>query len=154
MISVFKCTELIAVLSLMLVYQPQGFPSRYFHVAAAATTDTTRPSDPPSQNSVVTVAVTVAIATATPSSAAPTSAPISSNTTVSSSALPTSTLVPVIPALTPGQLPNSFPQNTTVTSGINFDTSWQECKIFRYFRRRERDLTLRYFFFLFLQSIA
>ncbi|KAI9441431.1 alpha/beta-hydrolase [Lactarius indigo] len=113
----------------MLVYQPQGFPSRYFHVAAAETTATARPSDPPFQNSVVTVTVTVA-ATATTtqseSSASLTSAPISSNTTVSSSALPTSTFVPPIPYLTQGQLPNSFPQNTTVTSGINFDTSWQE----------------------------
>ncbi|KAH9042688.1 alpha/beta-hydrolase [Lactarius pseudohatsudake] len=122
MVPIFKCTELIAVLSLILLYQPQGFTSRYFHVAAVETTAT-----PPFQNSVVTVTVTVvAAATQSESSAAPTSAPISSSTTVSSSALPTSTSAPVIPNLTPGQLPNSFPQNTTVTSGINFDTSWQE----------------------------
>ncbi|KAH9050289.1 alpha/beta-hydrolase [Lactarius hengduanensis] len=126
MVPIFKCTELIAVLSFILLYQPQGFTSRNFHVAAVETTAT-----PPFQNSVVTVTVTVvAAATQSESSAAPTSAPtsapISSSTTVSSSALPTSTSAPVIPNLTPGQLPNSFPQNTTVTSGINFDTSWQE----------------------------
>ncbi|KAH9006395.1 alpha/beta-hydrolase [Lactarius hatsudake] len=123
MIPIFKCTELIVVLSLILLYQPLGFTSRYFLVAAVETTATAP--------SVVTVTVTVAATpTQSESSAAPTSpptsVPISSNTTVSSSALPTSTSAPVIPKLTPGQLPNSFPQNTTVTSGINFDTSWQE----------------------------
>jgi hypothetical protein len=129
MVSIFKCTDLIAILSLMLVCQPQGFTSRYFHVAAAATMETTHPPGPAFQISVITVTVT-----ATPSSSTPTSASISSNTTVSTSAsvLPTSTYVPVIPTgtLTAGQLPNSFPQNNTVTSGINFDPSWQECENF------------------------
>ncbi|KAF8268911.1 hypothetical protein EI94DRAFT_1063969 [Lactarius quietus] len=114
MVSIFKCTKLISVLSLMLVYQSLGFPSRYLHVAAAATTG------PPI--SVVTVTVT-----ATPSSVAPTPAPIPTNdTVVPSSALPTNTAVPGVPTPTSGQPPNSFPQNSTMTSGIDFDPSWQE----------------------------
>ncbi|KAN0130135.1 serine protease [Lactarius tabidus] len=91
----------------------RGFPSRYFHVAAAATTA------PPI--SVITVTVTAA-----PSSTPLTPAPFSSNTVLPSSALPTSTSVPGVPSLTSGELPDSSPQNSTVTSGINFDPSWQE----------------------------
>src|SRR5260370_5489681 len=100
MVSIFKCTEVLAALSLMLVCQSWGFTSRYFHVLAATetlATDTTRPSDPAPQISVLTVTIT-----ATPSSAAPSSAPISSNITASSTAVPTSTYVPIVPTLTAG----------------------------------------------------
>ena len=147
MVSIFKCTDLIATLSLLFVCHSQVFHSRYFRVAAAETTATTTP--PPI--SVVTVTVT-----ATPSSAASSSAPISSNTTTSSSesASPTSTSAPVVPTLAAGQLPNSFPQNSTITSGINFDTSWQECENFSAGPSKGVNVTLHSFFFFPLQSIA
>jgi hypothetical protein len=115
MVSVFKCAELIAFLSLMC--HSWGYPSRYFHVAAAAITA------PPI--SVITVTITAA-----PSSTLPIPAPASGNTVLPDSALPTSTPAPGVPTLTSGELPDSFPQNGTVTSGINFDPSWQECEIF------------------------
>lgn len=111
MVSVFKCAELIAFLSLMC--HSWGYPSRYFHVAAAAITA------PPI--SVITVTITAA-----PSSTLPIPAPASGNTVLPDSALPTSTPAPGVPTLTSGELPDSFPQNGTVTSGINFDPSWQE----------------------------
>ncbi|KAI0066907.1 alpha/beta-hydrolase [Artomyces pyxidatus] len=46
-----------------------------------------------------------------------------------SSASPTSSalsVVPSMPPLKPGQLPNSFPANSTIVSGTNFSTAWQE----------------------------
>ena len=100
MVSPFKGMELAGILSLILVCQP--ILCGYIHVAAAAITES---PGHPSQSSVLV-----------------------NITTASSSAPPTSP-TPSISVVPPGELPNSFPENFMVTSGVNFDTSWQQCEV-------------------------
>ncbi|KAI0254636.1 Alpha/Beta hydrolase protein [Lactifluus subvellereus] len=105
--------ELAGILSSILVCQ--SILCGYIHVAAAAAI--TSPGS--------SVSATLATATRSSSVASTSSGPIPNITTASSSALPTSS-TPSIPVLPPGELPSSCPQNSTVTSGVNFDTSWQQ----------------------------
>ncbi|KAI0300162.1 Alpha/Beta hydrolase protein [Multifurca ochricompacta] len=124
MVLSFKGINPVAVLSLILSCQP--LLRGRVHVAAAAAATATTGATPFSSSHLGPTS----LGPPAPSSnaVATSSAPASNNTSTSGSVMPTSSVPAVVapPPLKPGQLSSSFPQNSTVTSGITFDPSWQE----------------------------
>jgi hypothetical protein len=122
MASPFKILELAYVSSIILVCQP--FLYGQILVAAAAT------STPPGHSSEISASASLnAPVTATPSSNVVSTSTNPGLSTVNESiyGLPTDSIT-FIPAAPPGKLPSSYPQNLTITSGANFDPTWQDCE--------------------------